>query len=140
MNEDRPKSSSSWRPRLSLRTGLFLMTIVGLAIVVALQWRDVGPLKAENRRLRGEVGYLNVENPAALHALNIERGDRYLWRWRMYVPQHGRFVLYTASREIPLDGIAPKNQSGGSIPLQPGEYLIDAELGNNQGRPNNGAL
>ena len=41
MDDVQPASQRSWRPRFSLLTAIFLMTIVGMAIVIAQLWHEL---------------------------------------------------------------------------------------------------
>ena len=48
---DKSNVSSRWRLRFSLFSALLLMTIAGMAIVIAQLWHEIGPLRKEVRRL-----------------------------------------------------------------------------------------
>ena len=79
-----------FRPRISLLSALLFMTIAGMAIVIVQLWREVGPLRAEVRRLRNELGVLTVENPSRLHAIEVRTKDEMIWKWRIWVPERRR--------------------------------------------------
>ncbi|MCI0492400.1 MAG: hypothetical protein L0Z07_05650, partial [Planctomycetes bacterium] len=59
---DQPEQHWRFRPRFTLLTLLLLMTIVAMAIAMIQLWREVGPLRADNRRLRQEFGYLSIRD------------------------------------------------------------------------------
>src|SRR5947207_15917846 len=82
-----------FRPRISLLTALLLMTIAGLAIVVVLQWREVGPLRAENRRMRDELGYLSIDDPTKAYAIQLKTVGDEPWKWRVYLPPGGKYEM-----------------------------------------------
>jgi hypothetical protein len=134
MNEQ-PTTSRPLRPRFSLFTALLVMALVACGITIWQLWREVGPLRAENRRLRSEVGFINIDDPDKLHALLVPRGRANEWRWRLYVPDRGKFGLFVATEEIPVEGVIPKDGIGGPILLPYGEYFIDAELRQDPNRP-----
>jgi hypothetical protein len=113
---------SRLRPRFSLLTALLLLTIVGVAIVLVQLWREVGPLRAEVRRLRDEVGYLPVDDPGKLQAIQVDTGEELLWKWRVWLPENRVYLVRERSEEIPKDGFPPEH---GSIGIRdPGEHVI----------------
>ncbi len=76
-----------FRPRFSLLNALLSMTIVALAICVIQLWREVGPLRAEVRRLRDEVGVLVVDDKSKIHIIRVNIRDELAWKWRIWIPQ-----------------------------------------------------
>ncbi len=95
------------RLRLSLLTAILLMTIVGLAIAVALQWREVGPLRAENKRLDEERGTLVIGDPNQLNAIRIPARFAGEGRqsFRVYVPPGRLYHAFVQVNNIPKDGL-----------------------------------
>src|SRR4051812_24220210 len=81
------------RLRLSLLTTLLLLTIVGMAIVISLQWREIGPLRADNWRMRDELGYLNIDDPTKAYAVQLKTLGDEAWKWRVYLPPSGKYQL-----------------------------------------------
>jgi hypothetical protein len=77
-----------FRPRISIITALLLMTIAGMAIVIVQLWTEVGPLRADVRRLRNEVGEITIEEPAKLHAVQVRTNDKLAWKWRFFIPEN----------------------------------------------------
>ena len=118
------------RPRLrfSLLTVLLLTTIVGMAIVLVVQWRELGPLRAEVRRLRDEVGYLTIDDDTRPHAIQIDTGEPNHWRWRVYIPAQGKYGLHTRRDHIPQRGLPTGSGSGGWSLLEAGEHRLDLWL------------
>jgi len=72
--------------RFSLLTMLLLTTIIGLGVVVGMQWREIDPLRREVRELRGEVGRLTIDDPTKAYAIALPSMDDNYWRWRIYLP------------------------------------------------------
>jgi hypothetical protein len=115
-----------FQPRFSLFTALPLMTIVGLAIVVVLQWREVGPLRGEVRRLHDEVGALSIDDPAKPCAIEIRTNDDFTWKWRFWIPKGQNYELRYLAGEIPEEGIP--SPSGMSSLIEPGEYWVQYKI------------
>ena len=90
-----------YRPRISILTALLLMTILGMAIVIAQLWREVGPIRAEVPRLRDEVGALSIGDPSEFHAIRVRTNGDYVWKWRIWVPEGREYQLKIASENIP---------------------------------------
>ena len=91
------------RPRISLLAALLLMTVVGMAIVIVQLWLEVGPLRAENKRLNEERGTLVIGDPSQLHAIRIPARFAGEGRqsYRVYVPPgrtyFGQYPKYFAA-------------------------------------------
>jgi hypothetical protein len=97
------------------------MTIVGMAIVIAQLWREVGPLRAEVRHLRDEVGKLSIDDESKIHAIEVRSSEPLLWKWRVWVPQGQSVLVRSQWGNIPSSGVPP---AGGSLHLKPGENWI----------------
>jgi hypothetical protein len=114
------------RPRFSLLTALLLMTVVGMATVIVLLWREVGPLREEVRRLRDEMGVLVVDDPTKVNAIQVNTRDDLTWKWRVWIPKGGTYVIRSFGDDIPKEGFP---QQGGTMPIhEPGEYVIGYEI------------
>jgi hypothetical protein len=109
------------RPRISILTALLLMTILGMAIVLARLWHEVGPLRVEVRQLRNETGRLSIEDATKVHAIEVRTGEPLLWKWRVWVPEGRTIVARTHWGQIPSSGV-PK--ADGSVHLHSGENWI----------------
>ena len=124
------------RPRLSLLTALLLMTIVGIAIVTARLWREVGPLRAQVFQLRSELGYLSVKDENQIYAIQVSGATPGVSRYRVYLPKNRKFQINTRIFTIP--GKLPKQSrqewlnslrgSGSYSPVDSGEFTIDILL------------
>lgn len=120
------------RPRLSLLSALLLMTIVGLTIVVAQLWREVGPLRKEVRRLRDEVGVISVDDPEKVHVIQVDTDEDLSWKWRVWLPENRVYVVRGQGDQVPKEGFP---DPGGSIWLrEPGEHVIEYRI--QRHRPN----
>jgi hypothetical protein len=96
-----------FRPRISLLSALLLMTIVAMAIVVVGLWREVGPLRAENKQLNEERGTLVIGEPAKLHAIKIPARFAGEGRhsFRIYVPPGQTYMAFAKVNDVPKDGL-----------------------------------
>jgi hypothetical protein len=131
----------NFRPRISILTALLLTAILGMAIVLVQLWRSVEPLRAENRRLRSELGYLSILDENKVYATEVASDEPDTHRYRVYIPKKGTFKLHTRIFSIPgrptaetkADWIATllKSRSGSSSEIAPGEYTIDVKLRRN---------
>jgi hypothetical protein len=129
-----------YQPRISLLTAFLLITIVGLAIVVALQWHELRPLRADNRRMRDELGYLNIDDPTKAYAIQLKTLGNEAWKWRIYLPLGGKYQLCCfRGRPLPaatsLKGhnwpATVKRQGGGVTSMgtqMQGEFTVEAKL------------
>jgi hypothetical protein len=79
-----------YRPRISILTALLLMTILGMGIVIAQLWREIGPLRAELTARRAEMGQLFVRDTTKSHAIGVDWNDDGVWRWRLFLPPPAR--------------------------------------------------
>jgi hypothetical protein len=115
-----------FRPRISLLSSLLLMTVVGLAIIVAQLWSEVGPLRSELRRLRDEVGALSIDDPTKPCAIAVRTTDDFTWKWRLFIPDGRSYKLKYSGERIPKDGIP---QAHGTISLSDaGETWIEYRI------------
>jgi hypothetical protein len=64
-----------------------LVVFVGMAIALAMQYRELASLRVEVRTLRDEVGYLMVDDPLKLYAVGVEKHDELTWTWKLHVPK-----------------------------------------------------
>jgi hypothetical protein len=87
MNDPQQPMRPSLRPRLSLLSAILLMTIAGMAIVLVQLWREVGPLRDDNRRLRDEVGELTISDPSKIHAIEVRMKEPLIWKFHVWVPE-----------------------------------------------------
>jgi len=105
----------SWRPRFSLLTVMLLMTIVGMGISIRQLWREVGPLRADNKRLSEERGTLVVGDPNKLHAIEIPARfageDRQ--SFRVYVPPGQKYLAFVQVNDVPKTGIPERKKLPG---------------------------
>lgn len=88
-------------PRFNIKALVSLTTIVGLLIVIVQQWREIGPLRAEVRRMRNELGYLLVDDPSRAYVIGMRSFENDSWKWRIYLPPGGKYALCERSGRFP---------------------------------------
>jgi hypothetical protein len=127
-----------FRPRISILTALLLMTILAMAIVIALLWREMVPMRAENKQLNEERGTLVLDDKQKLHAIRIP--DRFAGddrtSFRVYVPDGQLYFAYAQVNDIPKSAIpahkplprppGPLGMFQGRLyaRLDPGEHVV----------------
>jgi hypothetical protein len=125
VNEVDKESRPRWRPRFSLFSALLLITIAGMAIVIVRQWRELGPMRAELRKLRDEVGALTIDDESKIHAIRmtnyvVPEGTQ-MWKWRVWVPEGESVVVRFRWGDVPRNGV-PLGQGASS--LVAGENIV----------------
>jgi hypothetical protein len=103
--EENAHSRASWRPRISLLSALLLMTILGMAIVIARFWHEIGPLRKEVRALRNEVGKLSIDDKTKIHAMSLHTDDQLTWKWRIWVPEGKQVGMHLQWGNVPRTGV-----------------------------------
>ncbi|HEY4235235.1 MAG TPA: hypothetical protein VGM76_17525 [Lacipirellulaceae bacterium] len=88
-------------PRFSLLMAFLLTTLVAMGVVIALLWREVGPLRATVRRMRIDLGQLTIDDPTRAYGIQVRQYDKDLWRWQIYLPPGRQYSLHC------LEGILP---------------------------------
>lgn len=101
MSEPASQTRRNWLPRFSLLNALLLMTIVGLTIGLVQLWKEVGPLRDANRRMRTELGLLNVEDSKLAYAISLPTFEDDSWKWRLYLPAGSNYTLNSYSGRLP---------------------------------------
>jgi hypothetical protein len=136
------RSAKAWRPRLSLLSLLTVVALAALSITVWLQWRELEPLRAENKKLNEERGTLVVEDRSRLNAIKIP--DRFAGEgrtsYRVYVPDGHLYWVFCVVNDIPKDGYPELKRfpdktgilgSGTNLPLfgrlDPGEHVASVK-------------
>jgi hypothetical protein len=76
-------------------------------IVVVQLWREVGPLRAENKRLNEERGTLVIGDPSLLQAIKVPARFAGEGRqsFRVYVPPGQAYLAFVHINDIPKAGL-----------------------------------
>jgi hypothetical protein len=89
------------RPRISLRNLLLIMTCVALALALRQTRNSIGPMQAEIAALRTELGYLTIDDPTKINAIQVHTGDPLIAQWRIYLPPRRTYRVRAASGFVP---------------------------------------
>jgi hypothetical protein len=121
MVDEQVSQSRPFRPRISLLSAIMLMTIAGMAIVIAQLWSEVGPLRAELVKLHNETGRLSVDDPTKIHAIEVRTSEPLMWKWRVWVPEGPTVLARYRWGSNPSSGTPP---ASASLQLKPGENWV----------------
>ena len=123
MNDSPPQSKR--RIRFSILNMLLLTAIVALSITVAMQWREVGPLREEVRRHCDELGIFNVGDTKRIHAIRVPTEDDEPRKYRIYLPPGRKYTINYKANHIPSEGIS---EFADPHEIESGGYLIDVKI------------
>lgn len=98
--------STPRRFRFSLLNLLLLTAILVLSLTVGRLWNELRPLREDVKRLRAEVGELDIEDPKLVHAITARTYQQRVWRWKIWCPAGKSVVVRMASHDIPADPTA----------------------------------
>jgi hypothetical protein len=126
MDDPQAAPRRSWWPRLSLLSALLLMTIVGMAIVIAQFWQEIGPLRKEVRALRNEVGKLSIDDRSKIHAMSLHTDEESTWKWRIWIPEGKQVAMHLQWGNVPRTGV-PQRPSN-TYTFGPGEGTLTLKV------------
>jgi hypothetical protein len=109
-------------PRISLRSALLVMTIIGMAIVMARLWLELKPLREEVVKLRAEQAGLRIETLDKVHAIRVPSDELLKWKWRVWIPDRTNVRVRYKWGDIPTSGFPDKFADCGFS--GPGEHLV----------------
>lgn len=113
------------RLRFSLATLLLVTTIAAMGITITLLMREIGPLRAEVKKLREETGKLWIEDEAKIHAIQVpseEEGAERAYKFRIALPPGRKYKFCYSSTNIPATGL-PDSSTKDHI-LEPREWTV----------------
>jgi hypothetical protein len=121
MSVDIKRSSRWWQ--ISLRRLLLGCVLVVLGASHLYTSYSLQRAREENRLLRLEIGRFPVEDASRLHIAALDTVDRLTWRWKVFVPSNGKYVLRTEVVNLPESGLpTPLGQIGTELPA--GEFIL----------------
>jgi hypothetical protein len=126
MDDPQPTPRRSWRPRISLLSVLLLMTILGMAIVIAQFWQEIGPLRKEVRALRNEVGKLSIDDRSKIHAMLVHTDEELTWKWRIWIPEGKQVAMHLQWGNVPRTGVPQRPTSTSTF--GPGEGTLTLKV------------
>lgn len=96
----------------SLKTFLLVVLIVCLGVSHFLASRRLQRAEQELLVLRGQLGYLSIDDDSKFHAITVDSGEEQTWQWRCYFPKGYCYSIHAASKGIPANGVPGKNAMG----------------------------
>lgn len=112
-----------FRFAFSLRALLVAVGFIVLAVSHFYTSLELSNVRSENILLRQEVERFPLEDERRLHAAALLSPDSLTWRWRLYVPSDGKFVLRVEHKNLPESGFpTPAGWVGDELPA--GEVLV----------------
>lgn len=121
--------------RFSLRTffvSLLLLSLIGSNLYVSWRWHEA---RKDVERLRDELGYLTIDDPAKFHLREVPTYEPLSWRWRIYVPP-GQHSFHIGVGRISKTGLGAGSSSerGPTRPTDSlvGEYTMTARIERDQ--------
>jgi hypothetical protein len=89
----------------------------------ALLAERVETQQREIERLKAELGYLTINDPAKIHVLQLPTRDNYHWKWRIYLPE-GRWKVFQGAGGVRPQGF--DNVAHSMSSLEAGEFTLEA--------------
>jgi len=119
-------------PRLSFS---LLNLLLGSALLVAVishvvASRELNQLKAQVRKLRNELGYLEIADPSKCYARNVPQLEDQSYLFRIYLPPGKRYELRNKLVSKTPFGLA--NSQGGGTIAESGELTVRCKLYRNE--------
>lgn len=129
-----------WRFQYSLATLMWLVTLAACLSAMFAMYRRLHQAeaatqtcRAEVRKYRDEMGYLDVSDRSLLYARQIPTildGAEHTMRpehewWRVYLPEGHQYKLRYAVHRIPKDGLPERANAGYEISA--GEQIVEAD-------------
>lgn len=117
-------------PKARLRVSLFgllvLTAFAALGVTTLMLWRELGPLRAEVKRLRSEAGEITISDRSKPHAIEVDTDHPKRWKWVVWIPNGQRHRLRVAIDQITATGLPTSSRSLGV--LEPGEHVVTFRL------------
>ncbi len=132
-------AGSSRLPGLRYSLRWLLVAMAFLAVVVShvntsLNLRQaeqtISRQQADLKRLRDELGVFEISDFTKTHIIFVRQNEEKAWRWRVYVPPGGRYMMKWAIDEIPNDGLASQweGQNFQPNPQERSTFTVDVFL------------
>lgn len=121
------------RFQFSLLSLLCIVIALGATMGFVFSRWETNRLLVENRKLREELGVLNIDDPTKYYARSLPVNDTMHWRWRIYFPKHRQYMIKVQTAQIGEEGFRLSSGSSFSVEVDKGEYTFEAEA--RQGKP-----
>jgi len=132
-------ASSARRPWVRFSLRWLIVAMAFLAVLVShvktsLDLRqsqiEINRRQAELKLLRDELGVFEVTDPAKAHVIFVRQNEDKSWRWRVYLPPGGPYMMKWAIDDIPGEGLATQweGQNFQIRPLESSTFNVDVFL------------
>lgn len=99
------------KPTFTIATLLLATTLVAAAISHVNTSRELARVKSELTTLRNELAVLDVTDDSQIHAIALPTYGPMQWRWRIQLPDKGKYRLRYSFSQIPESGLPPTSTS-----------------------------
>lgn len=93
------------RPRFSIATLLLVTAIIAIGLSHIRTSQELGRVQRELTTARNELAYLNTEDTDQIYAVSLPTFGPLQWRWRIQLPDTGRYGLRSSFAQIPESGL-----------------------------------
>ncbi|HLX62309.1 MAG TPA: hypothetical protein VKX17_13605 [Planctomycetota bacterium] len=126
MNNPNP---SKRRFQFSLGTLAMGVIATGAFTGMYFNWRENTKLREQLAEAHEQTAYLEIDDPqkAWIRAFPID--EPYQWRFRLYLPNDGKYRFGIQTEEVSSIGINQKLDHSGSVEsMTKGEYIVNARI------------
>lgn len=120
-----PSKPAGRRPRVSLLSLLLVVTLAATTTALAVAWGELRKLRADNRRLRDEVGELTVTDVEAAQAIRVSGLMDASRVYRVRLPESPAYKFCYRVHRVPGNG-TPDTANAYRVP--PGLYRVVVSL------------
>jgi hypothetical protein len=94
-----------------------VVIVLGISHLVT-SWR-LQEVADENRKLRSELGLLDIDDPRKIHAIQVPTVESMSWKWRLHLPAQRKCSLQIVTQDIPEKGFPTHGAWGFTTPEEP---------------------
>lgn len=106
-------------PRFRVFTLLLLTTLAAVCISHYRTWQELEEVRAQLASLRNDVLVLDISDTNQIHAIALPTYGDMQWRWRIQLPEKGRYRLRYSFGLIPESGLPDSSRKDDHIFLDP---------------------
>jgi hypothetical protein len=96
--------------RFSLLTLVWVLTVVACGVGIWQTGKEIVPLREEVARVRKELGYFPIEDPAKIQIRRVKSKVPNAWQWRLYLPTGRTYTLYCFHGRAPDWATMPQDK------------------------------
>jgi hypothetical protein len=96
--------------RFSLLTLVWLLTVVACGVGIWQTGKQIVPLREEVARVRKELGYFPIDDPAKIQIRRVKNKVPNAWQWRLYLPTWRTYTLCSFHGRAPDPATMPRDK------------------------------